>query len=244
MWGDLSYGCQGNSGTESASRKHTYLPQQVDYFPRSGLKVYKVACGNCFTVVATMNYPEFALASKYMKSTSNDHLSVALKKKLLRRMEFLKFKRQYISNKKFIPSATMTSKNIKSMGNVKMFQSNSTKNIRLGYLRPSSTNIPQIKPAQLDHLALKEYSKEKYEELKNNPELRGYFKEMFLNPNIHFKRIKHGAEGKKGKPKHTKVNNHTIKVSDAVCVTRHKCMEENVPEVKRARKRKDNFYIK
>ena len=92
MWGDLKFGWQGNFTSDSASKKHSYLPQYVTHFPNSKLKVYKVACGDWFTVVATVGFNDFSLAKKYMKPTSSDHISVALKNKLMRRMEFTKFK--------------------------------------------------------------------------------------------------------------------------------------------------------
>lgn len=79
MWGDLSSGCQGRPTLESSTRKYSYLPQSVDYFPSNGLKIYKVAWGSLITVVATIPSNEFYLAYRHLKPTSNDHISEALK---------------------------------------------------------------------------------------------------------------------------------------------------------------------
>lgn len=108
MWGDLSNGCQGRRTLESSTRKYSYLPQAVDYFATLGVKVYKVGWGNCFTVVATVPSSDFNSARKYLKPTSNDHISEALKLKLLRRIEFNKLKVAHRSKSKIQSRNTLS----------------------------------------------------------------------------------------------------------------------------------------
>ena len=116
MWGDLSFGWQGRMALESSTRKYSYLPQSVDYFNTNGLKIYKVDWGNWFTVVAAISSAEFYLANKLLKPTSNDHISVALKKKLIRRIDFNKSRLEYLSRNKTLSRNGLIPNSAKSIG--------------------------------------------------------------------------------------------------------------------------------
>lgn len=157
-----------------------------------------------------------------MKATNSDHISVALKKKLIRRMEFTKYKRQFLHHKKLMHSGTLTARNMNSLQDLNFFdRSISTKNLGIDFLRPASTIPPVDTGAKFaNDPVMKEYGVDKYEELKSNPELKTYFKEMFLNPNKAFKKKK-SKSNSKGK-RAASVHSHYVKMSDSVGLNRHK----------------------
>ena len=144
MWGDLSEACQARSIADSSTRKFTYIPSQVDYFPHNGLAVYKVSWGNCFTAVATMKSNEFYFATRYIKSTSNDHISEALKIKLKKRMELKRRKNDWLSQKKLLSKSTKSAIQLNSLANLNLMDNNaSSKRISDANYR-SSSRLPGV----------------------------------------------------------------------------------------------------
>ncbi|CAI2368125.1 unnamed protein product [Moneuplotes crassus] len=240
MWGDLKHGCQGNFTSDGKSKKHSYLPQHVNYFTNSKLKIYKVACGDCFTVVATVENKNFMAVKKYMKPTSSDHISVALKKKLQRRMEFSKFKKQFLSQRKLKSSTTLNSNTLKSSNDINLYDMNSG-GMDLDFLQPIVTTQRLPPPKKVD--CIEEYSKEKYEELKSNPKISEYFKEMLSNPKK-FKGSKGRSNTRNSKRSIFSSEVPHVKPSGSIFVKKSKCMEENFPEKARKSKSKDGFFIK
>ena len=86
--------------------------------------------------MATVDLINFPQAKKFMKPTSNDHISVALKKKLIRRMEFTKFKKQFLQNQKIQMSNAKNSKYFASVNDININKSNSVKNFEFNFLKP------------------------------------------------------------------------------------------------------------
>jgi len=261
MWGDLSLGCQGNIANESMNRKHSFLPQQVDHFSKNGYKVYKVACGNWFTAVWAIPTQYFGLATKYMKATNSDHISVSLKKKLSRRIEFSKYRKHFTNSKqKYTTSSTLRQNITHQFNNRNVMQSNSHKNINLEYMKAKQSGIfNQISLSPHSNSAA--FDMEKYRELKNNPRHQDYFRKMMPSNYQSYVSTRSRKNSKqssgKGRSKsqmqknnapYTKESNiypkigknHHIESSESVGMNKNKWMEQNIPETKRARKKTTN----
>lgn len=162
---------------------------------------------------------DFPKAKKFMKPTTSDHISVALKKKLLRRMEFTKFKKQFMQERKLRPSMTMNTKLPKSMNEIILSNRHSS-GLDLDYLKPIQS-IPKPQPKKL--AAIEEYGLDKLEELKSDPAIAKHFEDMFSNPNKVLKKVKPAANSKPSftTPFSTMGISH-IKSSDSLNVNKHK----------------------
>jgi hypothetical protein len=203
-----------------------------------------------------MKYNEFNAAKKYMKPTNSDHISVALKKKLIRRMEFTKFKRQYMTGTRLQSSKTVGSRNTPTINDVKVFESHSMKTIEVDLNKSPMLKSPSnmFNAARTMKKPIEEYGEAKYEELKSDPNLKNYFAEMFHNPNQIVKRdkkkIQSSANNEKTENnkaqtyKFGTANKSTVKNSASIFVNKYKCMDENLPESKRTKKRTGTFFIR
>ena len=131
-----------------------------------------------------MKNSEFYMASKYLKSTSNDHISESLKIKLKKWMELNKITSELKQHKKLLARNTMSSMKLNSLVVKNPAYISSSKQLTGNYSQmsghKSTQKLPDVNTANQIVELESEYGNGKFQQLTGKNELKGYWVSHWL----------------------------------------------------------------